>query len=112
MIVELVTIILLTLGVLARLKRLKLTSLYDMAEKYGDPLHIAYASFAATLGAMGIQNAVYVILSAMLTAMYIIYQIADYMINHDTLQKDIAVYMAAYALTLSVKLGIPIKIDF
>lgn len=112
MIVELAIAILFTLGVLTRLKQLKLTSLYDMAEKYGDPLHMAYASFAATLGAMGVQNAVYVVLSAMLTAMYIIYQIADYMANRDALPKDIAVYMATYAITLSVKLGIPIKIDF
>jgi len=65
--------------------------------------HAALAVLAAnalTSGPPGIAA------SSILSALYVLYQWAEYIQRHDTLSKDIATYTAVYAATVAAKLGL------
>ena len=65
--------------------------------------HAALAVLAAnalTTGPPGIAA------SSILSALYVLYQWADYIQRHDTLSKDVATYMSVYAATVAAKLGL------
>lgn len=87
-------------------------SWFETAQKYGDPIHAAYGTFAALVGVAGVKAGTaglgYVFLSLGLAAIYVAYQIADWLKNKDEVDKDLAVFAGAYAITLSMKLGIPL----
>jgi len=86
-------------GVFALLEYVRRRTLKTMAAvQYTDLSHIALATLAAnavTEGAAGIA------VSAILTALYVVYQLFE-----DRSPKDIAVYTGTYAVVVAGKLGL------
>ncbi|MGC9050107.1 hypothetical protein [Pyrobaculum sp.] len=90
-------------GVVVR-KLARATSLYDVARKYGDPIHMALGALSAELfykGASGVGPA---LAAFTLSLLYMAYQLSQ---RDESVPKDIAVYTAALATSLAVRFGIP-----
>jgi len=60
---------------------------------------LTHASFAALLAELSLRG--YVADAMAGIVIYLVYQIISYLINHDTVQKDIAVFAGVYFATLA-----------
>jgi hypothetical protein len=92
-------------GVLGLLEYARRRALKTQEVQIGttDLSHAALAVLAAnalTSGPPGIAA------SSILSALYVLYQWAEYIQRHNTLSKDIATYLAVYAATVAAKLGL------
>ena len=84
----------------ARRRALRTQELQIGTTNLGHAALAVLAANALTSGPPGIAA------SSILSALYVIYQWADYIQHHDTLSKDIATYLAVYAATVAAKLGL------
>jgi len=120
MIIEIIIIGLVAFYLLARAgKRAKLLgivdSVYEATRKYGDVIHIAYGAFTAKIIEYGIKQGtlgVALVVSAAALIMFLAYVAYQYAQRDENVPKDIATYVAAFAVTLGAILGIPLKIPY
>ena len=90
------------------LKRLRKVRPLSLLERVGDELHIALAVLVGkllTLTDLGAIVAAYLLFTG-----YLVYQIADYIENRDTISKDIAVFLASVSGVLTLHYGISIPV--
>jgi hypothetical protein len=79
-------------------------SLYDIARKYGDPLHMALGALSAELFYKGASAIGPALAAFTLSLLYVAYQLSQ---RDEGAPKDIAVYTAALATGLAARFGIP-----
>lgn len=99
----LVAAVLALIGVVVR-KVAKATSLYEMARKCGDPLHMALGALTAELFYKGASAVGPALAAFTLSLLYVAYQLSQ---RDENIPKDIAVYTAALASGLAARFGIP-----
>jgi len=66
---------------------------------------LTHASFAALLAELSLRG--YVADAMVGIVIYLVYQIIDYLINRDMVQKDIAVFAGVYFATLASQILLP-----
>jgi len=77
----------------------------DLAKKYGDPIHFTLGTLAARLA---VDHSMFP-MTALLSFLYVVYQLADGELkNWSEIAKDVATYVAGIVAYTATRLSIPL----